>query len=75
MQARQKKNKAESDKVKGRRVIFLCIYIYKGLPPMKSDHLRTSGGMPSLRGSFSLMQRAKSSAVYLDTLVYATQIK
>jgi hypothetical protein len=30
---------------------------------MKSDHLRTSGGMPSLRGSFSLMKRAKSSAV------------
>lgn len=38
--------------------------IYRGLPPMKSDHLRTSPGMPSLRGSFSLMQRAKSSAVY-----------
>jgi hypothetical protein len=38
--------------------------IYRGLPPMKSDHLRTSPGMPSARGSFSLMHRAKSSAVY-----------
>lgn len=58
-----RKTKAESDKVKGYSALFLCIYLYKGLPPMKSDHLRTPGGMPSLRGSFSLIQRAKSSAV------------
>jgi hypothetical protein len=43
-----------------RNRISICIIIYKGLPPMKSDHLRTSPGMPSFRGSFSLMQRAKS---------------
>lgn len=29
--------------------------IYNGFPPMKSDHLLTSEGIPSLRGSFSLM--------------------
>jgi hypothetical protein len=41
-----------------------CTVIYNGLPPIKSDHLRTSPGIPSFRGSFSLMQRAKSSAVW-----------
>jgi hypothetical protein len=51
------------------------ICIYRGLPPMKSDHLRTSGGMPSLRGNFSLMQRAKSSAVCIDGLVCSNGIK
>jgi hypothetical protein len=29
--------------------------IYRGFPPMKSDQRRTSEGMPSGRGSFSLM--------------------
>lgn len=41
----------------------MVAYIYKGLPPIKSDHLRTSEGMPSGRGSFSLMHWAKSMAV------------
>lgn len=36
---------------------------YNGLPPIKSDQRLTSDGMPLTRGSFSLMQRAKSSAV------------
>jgi len=37
--------------------------IYNGFPPMNSDHRRTSDGMPSLRGSFSLMHWAKRMAV------------
>lgn len=36
---------------------------YKGLPPMKSLHLLTSLGMPSVFGNFSLMHWAKSTAV------------
>jgi hypothetical protein len=39
------------------------VCIYRGLPPMNSDHLRTSEGTPSGRGSFSLMHWAKSMAV------------
>jgi hypothetical protein len=37
---------------------------------MKSDHLRTSGDA-ALRGSFSLMQRAQSSAVFFGVSVYS----
>jgi hypothetical protein len=35
--------------------IFIPGLIYNGLPPIKSDQARTSEGIPSLRGSFSLM--------------------
>lgn len=34
------------------------------LSPVKSDHDLTSGGMPSVRGSFSFMHCAKRRAVY-----------
>lgn len=37
--------------------------IYRGLPPINSDHLRTSVGMPSCLGSFLLMHSAKRMAV------------
>lgn len=37
--------------------------IYKGFPWRNSDHRRTSDGMPSGRGSFSLMHCANRSAV------------
>lgn len=38
---------------------------------MNSDHLRTSEGMPSGRGSFSLMHWAKSMAVCrIETSVF-----
>lgn len=40
-------------------------FAYKGLPPMKSDHLRTSPGIPSFRGSLAFMHLAKSSAVWI----------
>lgn len=32
-----------------------CSPAYNGLPPMKSLHRRTSDGMPSFFGNFSLM--------------------
>ena len=38
--------------------------IYNGLPSIHSDHRRTSGGMPSGRGSFLLMHSANNMAVY-----------
>lgn len=51
-------------------LFFVCLhsfstfqYVYRGLPPMNSDQRRTSEGIPSGRGSFSLMHWAKSMAV------------
>lgn len=41
-------------------------FIYNGLPPMKSDQRRTSGGIPSFLGSLTFIHLAKSSAVCRD---------
>lgn len=48
------------------RSTHLDLIIYKGLPFRNSDHRRTSDGMPSGLGSFSLMHWAKRIAVWLS---------
>lgn len=52
-----------------------AIHFYKGFPPMKSDHARTSDGMPSGRGSFSLMHCAKSMAVWRKHIMSANNLQ
>lgn len=46
-------------------VLFCFLFLfYINLLPVKLDHVLTSEGIPSLRGSFSLIHWAKRSAVW-----------